>query len=125
MVSRPNSGIGTLFWIILPALIISGCGAVATRTKFYGPITNELSAGNYQAAVDRFEKSKNKFSSKDRFLYYLDSGALYFYAADFDSSLARLSLAESVSEDLYTKSISRAATSMLLNDNILEYAGED
>jgi uncharacterized protein len=108
---------------LLSAFIISGCGAVATRTKFYKPITAELNAGNYTKAAAEFDKAK--FDNKDRFLYYIDSGALYFYASEFDSSNIRLTAAENASEDLFTKSITRAATSMLLNDNILEYAGED
>jgi uncharacterized protein len=123
MVRRPKSGIVLLSWIL--SLILSGCGILATRTGFYAPITNELRSGNYKIAVEKFEKAKGKFDSKDRFLYYLDSGALYFYASDYDSSIARLTLAENAAEELYTKSITRAATSMLLNDNILEYSGED
>jgi hypothetical protein len=114
-----------LFRVILPVLLIAGCGSVATQTKIYIPVTDELKSGHYQVAVDKFEKSKKKFAEKDRFLYYLDSGALYHYAGNHDSCIARLTLAENSSEELFTKSISRAATSLLLNDNILEYAGED
>jgi uncharacterized protein len=116
-----------VFGRILPGLliasIISGCGAVATRDKFYKPIAAELDAGNYSSAAEKFDKVK--FDHKDRFLYYVDSGALYHYAAEYDSSNEKLSAAENASEELFTKSISRAASSMLLNDNILEYAGED
>jgi hypothetical protein len=43
----------------------------------------------------------------------------------YDTSNNRLHQAESASEELFTKSISRAALSFLLNDNVLEYAGED
>jgi uncharacterized protein len=114
-----------LFWILLPIFIITGCGAVATKTKFYAPVTTEFEAGNYDAAVEKFEKAKGKFDQKDRFLYYLDSGALYYYASLYDSSNVKLTAAENAAEELFTKSISRAATSMILNDNILEYSGED
>jgi uncharacterized protein len=112
-------------WVILLSFVISGCGAVATRNKFYIPITADLQSRNYPAAVQSFEKAKKKFGKKDRFLYYLDSGALYYYAADYDSSISRLNLAENSAEELFTRSVSRAATSMLLNDNVLEYSGED
>jgi hypothetical protein len=37
----------------------------------------------------------------------------------------KLSSAEDAADELFTKSISRAAASLALNDNILEYAGED
>jgi hypothetical protein len=114
---------GTAIPALLSALIFFGCGAVATRTKFYKPISADLVAGNYTKAARSFEKAK--FDHKDRFLYYIDSGALYHYASDFDTSNVRLTQAENAAEALYTKSVSRAAASMLLNDNVLEYAGED
>jgi hypothetical protein len=108
---------------LLYASILAGCGAVATRTKFYKPISADLVAGNYDRAARSFEKAK--LDHKDRFLYYIDSGALYHYASDYDTSNVRLTQAENAAEELFTKSISRAAASMLLNDNVLEYSGED
>ncbi|HBC45484.1 MAG TPA: hypothetical protein DCZ43_00410 [candidate division Zixibacteria bacterium] len=119
---RAVSGIACLFWIPL-ALILSGCGAVATRTKFYMPVTDTLVAGNFTQAAAEFNKAK--FDKKDRFLYFVDSGALYHYASEYDSSNIRLSSAENAADELFTRSISRAATSILLNDNVLEYSGED
>jgi hypothetical protein len=98
---------------------------VATRNGFYKPVTANLTSGNYKLAVAQFENAKGKFDKKDRFLYYLDSGVLYHYADLYDSSNVRLTLAENSAEELFTKSISRAAASMVLNDNVLEYSGED
>ncbi|MFH1894170.1 MAG: hypothetical protein ABIK83_15985 [Candidatus Zixiibacteriota bacterium] len=108
-------------------LVISGCGSVRTRTGFYDPITVDLKKGEYEAAVAGVEAAKesNKYEHKDRFVYFIDAGMANHFAGNFDSSNARLTLAESSAEDLFTKSISRAAASMLLNDNVLEYAGED
>ena len=114
-----------LFRALVPILVTASCGSVATQTKLYAPVTDEIKSGRYQAAAERFEASKKKFDKKDRFLYYIDSGALYYYAGSHDSCIARLTLAENAAEDLFTKSISRAATSFLLNDNVLEYSGED
>jgi len=122
---KSGPGKAAFLRVLLPTLIIAGCAAVATQTKLYIPVTGELKSGNYRAAAEKFELSKGKFDQKDRFLYYIDSGALYYYAGDDDSCIARLTLAESAAEELFTKSISRAATSLLLNDNILEYSGED
>jgi len=112
---------------LLALLVISGCGSIRTRTGFYEPITLDLKKGKFAAAAAAVEaaKASHKYEKKDRFVYYIDAGMAYHYAGMFDSSNARLSLAESSAEDLFTKSISRAAASMLLNDNVLEYAGED
>ena len=112
---------------LLLGLLLSGCGSMATRKGFYDPITAELQQGEYTQAAVGLEtaKTEGKFEQKDRVVYYLDAGLAYHYADMYDTSNVRLSEAESAAEDLFTKSISRAAISLLLNDNVLEYAGED
>jgi len=108
-------------------LIAISCSSVATRNQFYEPITADVRSQNYEVAYQKIEsaKAQNKYSKKDRLLYYLDSGFAGHYAALYDNSNAKLTLAEEAAEELFTKSVSRAATSILLNDNILEYSGED
>lgn len=116
-----------LFLAAVFAMSILGCANLQTQRGHYEPITAELKQENFAAAAQKMEAAKadGKFPGKDRLLYYLDAGLLYYYAGDFDSSIERLQTAEQSSEDLFTKSISRAALSVLLNDNVLEYAGED
>jgi uncharacterized protein len=106
---------------------LTGCSSLATRKGFYTPITAEVRAGRYAAALSGLEAARKggKFAEKDRLLYYLDAGMLYHYAGAWDSSIARLHEAERAADELFTKSVSRAAASLLLNDNVLEYAGED
>lgn len=113
--------------VLLFLIFLSGCGSVATRKGFYDPITVELQAGNYDAAAAGLEKARadGKFGEKDRFAYYVDAGLAYNYAGEYDSSNQRFHQAEIAAEDLFTKSISKAALSLLLNDNALDYAGED
>lgn len=108
-------------------ICLSGCGSMATRKGFYEPITAELQAGNYETAAAQLEKARDdgKFDEKDRFVYYVDAGLAYNYAGLYDSSNLRLHQAEIAAEELFTRSISKAALSLLLNDNALEYAGED
>jgi hypothetical protein len=113
-------------WFLV-LLVLGGCSFLATRKGFYGPITADLQAGSYEAAVAKIEAAREskKYADKDRFLYFIDSGLAYFYASQYELSNQQLTLAEDAAEELFTKSISRAATSLLLNDNVLEYAGED
>jgi len=103
------------------------CSSTVTRKAFYEPITAELRAGNFSSAAAGVEAAKvdNKYGYKDRFLYYLDAGLAYHYAEEFDSSNIRLTEAERAAEELFTKSISKAALSVMLNDNALDYPGED
>lgn len=124
VISRP---FGAILLTIICGAFFTGCGSVMTKNKFYGPIAEDLQNQNYQAAVHKIERAKddNQYEKKDRLLYYLDSGLANHYALNRDSCIEKLSLAEESSEELFTKSISRAAASLALNDNILEYSGED
>lgn len=117
---------GYLSFAIIAALVI-GCGSVMTKHKFYGPITADVQNQKYDAALAKIESAKesNKYEKKDRLLYYLDAGLANHYASNHMKSIDNLSNAEDAAEDLFTKSISRAAASMALNDNVLEYSGED
>jgi len=113
--------------LLLCLFLIAGCGSVATRKGFYEPIAVDLRRNDFDAAVAKIEKAKSegKYGKKDRFLYWLDSGLAYHYASRFQESNQRLTDAEDAADELFTKSISRASASLLLNDNVLEYAGED
>jgi hypothetical protein len=113
--------------LLLCLVLFVGCGSVATKKAFYEPITAELKNNNFDVAVERIEAAKadNKYAKKDRFLYYIDAGLAYHYASRFDTSNQKLTQAEDDADELFTKSISRASASLLLNDNVLEYAGED
>ena len=116
-----------LLWAALPLVLLAGCSSVATKKKFYEPITAELRSGNSEDAAKMLEAARdnNKYAQKDRLLYFIDAGLLNHYARSYDTSNAKLHLAEEAAEELFTKSVSRAAASLLLNDNVLEYSGED
>ncbi len=112
---------------MVAGLMAGGCSSTRTIKAFYEPITAELQQHNYAGAVARIEAARadNKYSGKDRFLYFLDAGLAYHYAATWDSSTIRLHDAERTAEELFKASFSRGALSFLLNDNVLEYSGED
>lgn len=116
-------------FVLIPCLLLLavGCGSVQTRTGFYDPITENLKNHQFDQAVAAIEAAKesNKYEKKDRLVYYIDAGMANHYASHIEVSNDKLTLAEDAAEDLFTKSISRAAASLLLNDNILEYSGED
>ena len=113
--------------LLSTVLVGLGCSSLATRQGFYQPITAELRAGNAATAQQMLEaaRDKGRYAEKDRLLYFIDAGMLAHYAGDYQLSNEKLSVAEEAAEELFTKSVSRAAASLLLNDNVLEYAGED
>ncbi|MCB5260456.1 MAG: hypothetical protein LHW48_08315 [Candidatus Cloacimonetes bacterium] len=65
------------------------------------------------------------YRKKEQLLYYLDAGMLHHFQGNWQQSNELLQLAEDAIQELYTKSVSRSAASILLNDNSLEYSGED
>ena len=113
--------------VLLSVLCLSSCSNLATNKSFYGPIRSDLRSGSYEAAVSKIEAARRDkaYTHKDRLLYFLDSGFAAHYAGRHPQSNASLEMAENTAEDLFTRSVSRAAASLLLNDNTLEYAGED
>jgi len=120
-------GSALLVSALLILSIVSGCSSVATKKAFYAPITAELRAHNYETARQQIEQArdKNKYAKKDRLIYFIDAGLANHYAGHYQQSNLKLAEAERAAEELFTKSVSRAVASMLLNDNVLEYAGED
>ncbi|MBD3332819.1 hypothetical protein GF356_08210 [candidate division GN15 bacterium] len=113
--------------LALVALMAIACGSLATRRGFYEPITTQVVQHDFDTAVTLLEgaRESGKYGEKDRLLYFLDAGFLNHYAQNYEASNEKLELADAAAEELFTKSVSRAIASMALNDNVLEYAGED
>jgi hypothetical protein len=111
-------------WLVAPALccFLLSC---APSTEFYRSVEEQVSTGQYLAAVQQIRANKSSYGDKASVLYKLDLGLMYHYAGQPDSSSRWFFEAEREMDDLYTKSISLAAASMILNDNILPYDGED
>lgn len=113
-------------WFALLVLLLSGCSSVMTRKEQFKEVDKLFDKGDFSASAARLEKSRERYyAAKDRVIYYLDSGMLNHYAGNFKESNLMLSNAEDAIDELYTKSISKAALSMILNDNSQDYSGED
>lgn len=108
------------------SLFFAGCASVRTNNEFYMPVTKDLINGDYAAAGLKIEQAEKDgiYAEKDRVLLYLDRGIILHYKEKFAESNAEFDKAEKAMEELYTKSVSKAVGSMLLNDNALDYSGE-
>jgi len=108
-------------------LIIGGCAYLQTQVKHYKDIEEDFSTRYYSQAAEKIEKAKNegKYEGKDRVLYYLDMGVALHFAGNYSASNEFLDKAEIAIEENFTKSISKMMVSFLLNDNVLDYTGED
>jgi hypothetical protein len=115
--------------ILIPCaltLLLSGCASLRTDKSQYAGMDLMLARADYPAAIAQLEAAKEKsYSYKDRVVYYLDMGMLYHWNREYTKSNEQLELAERAIEENFTKSLSRSASTLILNDNAQAYAGED
>lgn len=112
--------------LALTLFILAGCASMKTSLKQYAGIDEKIVTRDFQGAIQQIEAAKEKhYQPKEKVLYYLDLGMLHFYARDYSRSNELLEEAEKAIEENFTKSVSKAAASLLLNDNALDYPGED
>ncbi len=118
----------TIKYIITAAAVIifSSCATTMTKQDQYQDAAEHYATRNYEVAAAVIEGYRDiSYKEKDRVLFYLDTGMLYHYAGKYEKSNEALTLAEQGIEELYTKSISKAIASGVINDNTLDYSGED
>lgn len=108
---------------ILSALVFSSCGGPSTQTKktLNGLIAQEL----YSDAEAHLQKVKEKeYGPKNAVLYNLDMGLLLHHQGRYKDSEVFFDKAETRMQELYTKSVTKAAGTLLINDTTMDYAGE-
>jgi uncharacterized protein len=107
-------------------LILCLALASCTSLSHYDQIDQAVARDDYASGLAQAKASKEtSYSAKDKILYYLDVGMLAHYAGDQKESLDMLSSAERSIEEAYTKSVTQAASTYLVNDNTQDYSGED
>jgi hypothetical protein len=77
-----------------------------------------MASQGYEAALREFDKMDR---DEGDVLYLLERGLLLHYAGEYVESNDVFERAEVLSEDLYTKSISREAAALVTNDLVLDY----
>ena len=111
--------------ILLGAGVVLGSCATTRNARFV-EIDEAAESSNFEVAVQEVESEKEDlYGRRDTLLYYLDAGVLHFYAGNYDKSIARLEEAERLIEELFTVSVTQAAATFVVNDNVQDYAGED
>ncbi len=111
-------------------LLVLSCTAVSCATMTRNALFQKADAGaasrNYDQAARLLDgpDTKTYYNDKDQVLRYLDTGLLFQLAGEPQESVRRLEEADRLIEQNYTKSLSEAAASFVLNDYQLEYFGE-
>jgi uncharacterized protein len=107
-------------------ILLSGCAGMWSYEDLRTKSNTLLEKRDFTALTSQIDIGRGiKYGKKNRVLKSLDLGMLHHYRGEYAKSNQYLAKAERSIESQYTKSMSKAALSMLLNDNVLPYPGED
>ena len=96
------------------------------QRKIHEAVSTSIGQGDYAAAINQLQAGREDcYREKDRILYFLDMGMLCHFAGRYRESNDLLGQADEAIAAAYTRSVRQAAASFMLNDNVLEYPGED
>ncbi|MDR3049149.1 MAG: hypothetical protein LBV16_04840 [Elusimicrobiota bacterium] len=112
-----------IVFLFCAALFLGGCSA--NMSKYYGDLRKDITNKDYKAAAKLVENQKSEYGEKNSLMFYLDSGAVNYYDANFENSKKSFEIAKRVFDERYTKSISAGAASMIFNDSTMPYYGEN
>ncbi len=101
---------------------LTGCvGSRAIQDKSYYLCRSDQA----DAAVAHLDASSLAKSNKNRLLYLMERGTLLHLQGAYEESNVDFEMADRLTEELYTKSLSAGALSFLVNDGVIPYAGSD
>jgi tetratricopeptide (TPR) repeat protein len=107
--------------ILLICLILSGC----TGGNVFSRLEENLANADCASAIALIHESEDAYGGNQRLLYLLDAAMVYMQCGNLDAAQVHFREAEALAEALWTESITRNALSLVTNDTVLAYAGED
>ena len=96
-------------------LTVAGCATYSAHNR---SLRTDLVSGNFATALETVEQNR---SGRSLLLYWLERGLLLHYADRWRESNGAFQQAEEIAADLYTKSISQRALSLLTSDAAVDY----
>jgi hypothetical protein len=108
----------------IAAFLILSCAG----SNIYGEIDPAMAAAAYSYTLLPLNGGNSKkavYTNRDAVLFHLDQGIIEHYARFWENSSQDLEICERLIEDAFTKSISQAVSSYIINDTGKDYAGED
>jgi hypothetical protein len=91
----------------------------------YRVLDRQLNARSCDLATRYVLENEKKYRSNSRLLYLLDAGQVNLYCGRYDESNRYFHSAEELAEDLWTKSLTREAAALIVNEYTVPYGGED
>ena len=85
-------------------------------------LSKPLQKEGFAGAIHKVQEEKDDlYGDNTKFLYHFDLATLYHYNGDYKKSADEFEKAKQVYEDLYTKSVTNEAASVVTNDNVRPY----
>lgn len=113
----------------LAAGLILGLTGCAQKSELrQEKIGREAANQDFKKAIAQIRKQGGPggslYGSQSKLLGHMDLGLLYHFAGMYDSSIIELAKASSIADELFTKSVTNEAVSLLTNDNVRPYRGK-
>ncbi len=93
--------------------------------NYYVKMDNLLSSGNCTDAAVHITTNEGQYGQNANLLYLMDSAMVNMMCGNYKEGNTFYHEAETLGEELWTKSVSQYALSMVTNDLVIQYAGED
>ncbi|MGA2089875.1 MAG: hypothetical protein ABSH12_00240 [Endomicrobiales bacterium] len=107
----------------LAVCVIISC---ATNSAYYNNLNGLTSQGRYLDAASLIEQSKHDvYGEKNALLFYLDKALLLHLGGNYTGSNDCFERAKKLSDQYFTKSVTTEASTLLINDTMRPYYGED
>jgi hypothetical protein len=119
----PRCRCGVARALALAVLLLAGLatGGCATYSARHADLRPALAEGRLADALADVEQGRK---GKDLLLYHLERGLLLHYDDRWQQSNEAFQRAEDLAADLYTKSISEGALSLLTSDEVISYRAD-
>ena len=104
---------------LLLCVFFTGC---ATYTHNAVSFRSSLAGGHYETALQTLGEARK---GPARLLYLMENGLIAHYRGEYHASNRFFEAAERLSDRLFTRSLSREAASLIINDQVRSYRGEE
>ncbi len=122
MAISPKGSVKNIIIALLSGFLLFSC---APSLKYYAKVDKHLLNQEFDSAWHLARNNTKTFDKLNAVIYYLNEGILAHFARRYSESNQSLAKAESIIDELYTKSVSKHIASFIINDNAIPYRGED
>jgi hypothetical protein len=120
-----KSGILLMAWAFL---IFISC---ASKPDSHAHIDAGVQDGSFEEILGLMDNERTRparetiYNPRNDILFYLDRGMIAHYAGLYQESFENLERAEQLIEEAFTRSLTQDIASLVMNDNLRDYSGQD